>query len=288
MRIKILPRGTLTRFKKNKKGMIGFYMLLIAVAIAIFAPYIILYSPQSYFSELEYVSHPPTWKYPLGTDLFGRDVYSQLIWGFRSALTIALPSAFLVGVIGTLMGLVSGFYSGTIDRVCQRISITFLVWPSVPLVVLVVHSWGGYKAQLAIILGVAVTLWPTTARAIRSEVLSLKNRPFIDAARVAGASNNRIILRHILPNVAHLTFLYITIGVASALVLEATINFLGLADPKIISWGQMLTFTLTLTRGRTPWWVIIPPGLAITYMVLSFFLISMGLRESMRVHTHGL
>ena len=258
-------------------------MLTVAVAIAFLAPYLILYDPLTYYAELEYVNHPPTLKHPMGTDVLGCDVYSQFIWGFRSALAIAFPAALLVGVIGTVAGLVSGYYGGLTDAVLQRINITFLVWPSVPFVALIVYSWGGYQARTAIILGVAFTLWTTTARVIRAEVLSLKNRPFIEAAKVSGASSRRIIFRHILPNVIHLTFLYMTIAVASSLVLEATVNFLAMGDASIITWGRMLAFTLTLHRGYAPWWIIFPPGMAIIYMVVSFFLVSSGLRESMRI-----
>lgn len=280
MRFGYLPQGTVQRFRKNRKGMIGIYMLFAAIMIALLAPVLVLYDPLSYYSEIEYLQHPPTWKYPLGTDLLGADVYSQIIWGFRSALMLSLPSALLIGIIGTVVGLVSGYYGGLVDAVLQRMWITFLVWPSIPLVALIVYSWGGFQAPLAIILGTAFTLWPTSARAIRAEVMSLKNRPYIEAAKVAGASPRRIIFHHILPNIVHLTFFYITVAVASALILEATINFLGMGDPSIVTWGRMLAFTLTMQSGLSPWWTIIPPGMTITYMVLSFFLISMGLKES--------
>ena len=283
MRFYLLPERVQHQFIKNRKGMAGVCMLAVAVAIAVLAPYLILYDPLSYYSELEYVNHPPTLKYPMGTDVLGCDVYSQFIWGFRSALAIAVPAALLVGIIGTVAGLVSGYYGGLTDTILQRINITFLVWPAVPFVALIVHSWGGYQARTAIILGVAFTLWTTTARVIRAEVLSLKNRPFIEAAKVSGASSRRIIFRHILPNVIHLTFLYMTIAVASSLVLEATVNFLAMGNASIITWGRMLAFTLTLHRGYAPWWIIVPPGIAIIYMVVSFFLISSGLRESMRI-----
>ena len=282
MSFRFLPEGTLRRFRRNKKGMLGVYMLSASIIIAVLAPFLVLYDPLSYYADIEYLQHPPTWKYPLGTDLLGADVYSQIVWGFRSALMLSLPSALLIGAIGTVAGLVSGYYGGMIDAVLQRINLTFLVWPSIPLVALIVYSWGGYQAPLAIILGVAFTLWPTTARAIRVEVMSIKNRSFIEAARVTGASSRRIIFHHILPNVIHLTFFYITIAVGSALVLEATINFLGMGDASLVTWGRMLAFTLTMQAGHAPWWTIVPPGLAITYMVLSFFLISQGLKESMR------
>ncbi len=262
--------------------MLGLFMLFIAIIIAVLAPFLVLYDPLNHFAEIEYLQHPPTWKYPLGTDLLGCDVYSQIVWGFRTALMLAIPSALLIGCIGTAVGLLSGYYGGVVDAILQRISITFLVWPSIPLVALIVYSWGGYQAPLAIILGVAFTLWPTTARAIRAEVLSLKNRPFIEAAKVSGASSRRIVFHHIFPNVIHLTFFYATIAVASALVLEATINFLGMGDASLITWGRMLAYTLTMQAGYGPWWTILPPGMAITYTVLSFFLISLGLKESMR------
>lgn len=287
-KFEFLPMGTLTRFRKNWKGMLGLYMLAAAIVIAVLAPFLILYDPVVDLAEIEYVDHPPTWKYPLGTDVFGRDIFSQTVWGFRSALIVALPSALLVGIIGTAVGMASGYSSGIVDAILQRISITFLVWPSVPLVALIVFSWGPYQALPAVVLGVSFTLWPTTARAIRAEVLSLKNRPFIEAAKVSGASSARILIRHIFPNVIHITFLYMTIAVASALVLEATFNFLGLTSPSVVTWGQMLSFTYHAARSRfgvgglIAWWTIVPPGLAIAYMVFSFFLISTGLRESMK------
>ncbi len=280
----------LGRFRQSKKGMAEVCMLVAAIFIGILAPYLILYDPVAYLAEDDaYVNHPPTLKYPLGTDVFGRDIYSQTVWGFRSALMIALPSALIIGVIGTVVGLVSGYYGKYVDAVLQRVSLAFLVWPSIPLVAMIVFSWGGYMAQLAVILGVSFTLWPTSARAIRAEVKSLKTRTFIESAKISGASASRIIFRHILPNVIHITFLYMTIAVASALVLEATFNFLGLSSPAVITWGQMLSFAYHTTTARygvggfVSWWSILPPGLAIAYMVLSFFLISTGLRESMRV-----
>lgn len=283
-----LPRSALREFKKSRKGMVGTYMLATAVVIAVLAPVLIRYDPALYLAEEMYVYHPPTWKYLLGTDVFGRDIYSQTIWGFRSALIIAVPSALFVGVIGTVVGLISGYYGGFIDAVLQRISTTFLVWPSVPLVALIVFSWGPSHALLAVILGVAFTLWPTTARGIRAEVMSLKTRAFIEAAKVSGASPKRIVFRHILPSVIHITFLYMTIAVASALVLEATFNFLGLTNPAVVTWGQMLSFTYhsSIARygmGGMGWWTVVPPAIAIAYMVLSFFLITTGMRESMRI-----
>ncbi len=281
--------GALKRFRQNRKGTIGLSMLLAAVVIAGLAPVLVLYDPVTHLSEEEYVNHPPTWKYPLGTDVFGRDIYSQTMWGFRSALMIGLPSALLVGLIGTAVGLVSGYYRGFVDAVLKRISMTFLVWPSVPLVALIVYSWGPYQALPAVIIGVASTLWPTSARAIRAEVMSLKTRAFIEAAKVSGTSSRRIVFRHILPSVIHITFLYMTIAVASALALEATFNFLGLTSPAVVTWGQMLSFSYHASSARygvgglMAWWTVLPPALAIAYTVLSFFLISTGLRESMRI-----
>lgn len=279
--------GMMGRFLGNTKGKVGLIMLMITITIAVCAPLLILYDPVVYLAEdVEYVNHPPTWKYPFGTDVFGRDIYSQVIWGFRSALLIALPSALIIGFIGTVVGLTSGYYGGIVDSVLQRVNMTFLVWPSVPLVALIVFSWGATHALLAVILGVAFTLWPTTARAIRAEVMSLKSRSFIDAARISGATARRIIFRHILPNVIHIAFLYMTLAVASALVLEATFNFLGLTSPAVITWGSMLSFSYFAntarfgTGGGMAWWAIVPPGLAIAFVVLSFYFISTGLRES--------
>ncbi len=284
-----LFKDTVTEFRRNKKGMLGMYMLLAAVIIAVLAPLLILHDPVIYMAEDKYVYHPPTWKYPLGTDVFGRDVYSQVVWGFRSALAIALSTALLVGIIGTVVGLFSGYCGGMVDAILQRISVAFLVWPSVPLVALIVFSWGPANALLAVVVGVASTLWPTTARAVRAEVMSMRTKSHIEAAVACGASVRRIVFRHILPGVIHISLLYVTIAVASALILEASFNFLGLTSPAVITWGQMLSFTYytstaSFGAGRgMGWWLIFPPALAIIYMVLSFFFITTGLRESMRM-----
>ncbi|MBU7027317.1 MAG: ABC transporter permease [Theionarchaea archaeon] len=269
----------LQQFKKNRKGMVGLCMLVIAIFLAVFAPVLVFHDPLSDFSEDAYVHHPPTRAYPLGTDILGRDVYSQVVWGFRCALAISLPAAFIIGIIGTLVGLVGGYYGGIVDAVLERVCAAFLVWPQIPLAALIVYSWGSYQFQVAIILAVAFVLWPTTARAIRSEVKSLRTRAYVEAAKVAGASSFRIISTHIFPNIVHLTFLYMTMGVASALVLEAGIDFLGMGNPGVVSWGQLLSLTMTGRGAFSGWWVVIPPGVAIGYMVLSFFLMSSAWKE---------
>jgi peptide/nickel transport system permease protein len=269
------------QFLHNKKGVLGLLMLSISVFIAILAPVLIHHDPLTFLvRDASMVNHPPNWEFPLGTDVLGRDVYSQLIWGFRNALVISMPSAVIIGVLGTMVGLASGYYGGVLDSILQRISITFLLLPSIPFVALIVHSWGAVQVKLALILGVSICLWPTAARAIRAEVKSVKTRVFIEAAKVAGADTRRIIFHHIFPNVQHLTFLYMTVGVAFALSLEATVSFLGLGNVHIVTWGQMLSFTFMATRRTMTWWTILPPGLAIAYMVLSSFLISEGVRES--------
>lgn len=289
MKARFLPLGTTQRYARNWKGVLGLGMLTIAILVALLSPHLILYDPVTYMADEEFVNHPPTWEYPLGTDCFGRDVYSQLIWGARSALLIAIPSALLVGVVGTIVGLVSGFYGGLVDAILQRISLTFLVWPSVPLVALIVFSWGPSHTLIGVIIGVTFSLWPTSARAIRAEVMSLKTRSYIEAACVSGASSSRIITHYILPNVMHLTFLYTTFAVASSLTLEATFNFLGLTSPSVITWGQMLSFTYHAASARFGlggffnWWTVLPPAFAIAGMVFSFYLISSGLRDAMNV-----
>lgn len=273
--------STVSQFLHNKKGMMGFIMLIISVLIAIFAPLLIRHDPLTFMvKDSSLVNHPPTLEFPLGTDVLGRDVYSQLIWGFRNALVISIPSAGIIGILGTVVGLASGYYGGILDSILQRTSITFLMLPSIPFVALIVHSWGATEVKLALILGVSICLWPTAARAIRAEVKSVKTRTFIEAAKVAGADTRRIIFHHIMPNVQHLTFLYMTVGVAFALSLEATVSFLGLGNVHIVTWGQMLSFTFLATRRTMTWWTILPPGLAIAYVVMSAFLISEGVREA--------
>ena len=214
--------------------------------------------------------------YVLGTDARGRDIFSQLIWGSRVALLVGFASAFFTISIGVIIGLVAGFLGGRVESVLMRFTDVILVIPGLPLVIILAAVLGAGIGN--IILVIAIVGWPGVARVIRAEVLSLKERPFIDSARVTGASNVRIMFRHVAPNVAPLAFLYMTFAVSGAILTEAALSFIGLGDVNTISWGIMLQ-DVSQSKALQAWWWLLPPGLAITLISLAFFLVGRAFDE---------
>jgi len=214
--------------------------------------------------------------YILGTDARGRDIFSQLLWGSRIALLVGFASAFFTISIGVIIGLVAGYLGGRVESILMRFTDVILVIPGLPLVIILAAVLGAGVGN--IILVIAIVGWPGVARVIRAEVLSLKERPFIDSARVTGASNVRIMFRHIAPNVAPLAFLYMTFAVSGAILTEAALSFIGLGDVSTISWGIMLQ-DVSQSKALQAWWWLLPPGLAITLISLAFFLVGRAFDE---------
>jgi peptide/nickel transport system permease protein len=214
--------------------------------------------------------------YTLGTDAQGRDIFSQLMWGSQIALTVGLLAAGGSIGIGTIIGLVSGYSGGRIDSVLMRFTDVILVLPGLPFLIILAAVLG--PSYWNIIFVLTIIGWPGTARVIRSEVLSLKERPFIDSARVTGASNIRIMFKHLAPNVMPLAFLYMTLAVSGSILSEAALSFLGLGDVNTASWGQMLQAVQT-ENVLAAWWWLLPPGIAITFISLAFYLIGRAFEQ---------
>ncbi len=214
--------------------------------------------------------------YVLGTDAQGRDIYSQLMWGSQIALTVGLLAAVGSIGIGTIIGLVAGYSGGRIDSVLMRFTDVILVLPGLPFLIILAAVLGPSIWNIIFVL--TIIGWPGTARVIRSEVLSLKERPFIDSARVTGASNVRIMFKHLAPNVMPLAFLYMTLAVSGSILFEAALSFLGLGDVNTPSWGQMLQSVQT-ENVLAAWWWLVPPGLAITFISLAFYLIGRAFEQ---------
>ncbi|MEE8182962.1 MAG: ABC transporter permease, partial [Thermoplasmata archaeon] len=240
---------------------------------------------QVYSSNGKYLAPlAPTWMEPvpsgntywLGTDNQGRDLYSQWMWGTRVALTVGLLAAFFSISIGVVVGLVSGYSGGKTDSVLMRFTDVILVLPGLPLVIILAAVLGA--GIWNIILVISIVGWPGTARVIRAEVLSLKERPFIDSARVTGASNIRIMFKHIAPNVLPLAFLFMTFAVSGAILTEAALSFIGLGDVNTPSWGQMLQAIQRSNVLGSLWWLL-PPGLGITFLSLAFYLVGRGYEQ---------
>src|SRR5215471_15729557 len=252
-------------------GGAGLAVVLVFTALAFLAPLIAPYGP----FEVVYDANggvvalsPPTLKNLFGTTNQGMDVFSQLVWGARVALIVGLISALGSVILGTIVGLVSGYFGGTIDEILMRATDIAFGMPFLPFAMVVISI---AKPNLAL---VVLFLWRTPARVIRAQVLSLKTRPFVWAARAAGAGNFRIIMREILPNVLPLSFLYMAIGVQTGVMLEAALSFLGFGDPNVQSWGIMLNAAFRAGAMRSAWWWVLPPGLALSLFMISVFMIT--------------
>ena len=215
--------------------------------------------------------------YILGTDDKGHDIWTWLIYGARVAFTVGILASFFSVIIGTLYGVYSGYKGGLTDTLMMRFVDIMLTLPGLPILLILAAILG--PSIWNIILIIALLGWSGIARVIRAQTLSLKSRPFIDAAKVAGASDSRIMLLHIFPNVLPFTFLYMTLGVAGAIIMEASLSFLGLGDPRAISWGQMLYSIQTAGATMYAWWWLLPPGLSIALISLGFYLVGRAFDE---------
>ncbi len=215
--------------------------------------------------------------YILGTDDKGHDLWTWLVYGSRVAFTVGILASFFSVMIGTLYGVYSGYKGGVTDTLMMRFVDIMLTLPVLPVLLILTSILG--PSIWNIILVIALLGWSGIARVIRAQTLSLKSRPFVDAAKVAGAGNIRIMLSHIFPNVLPFSFLYMTLGVAGAIISEASLSFLGLGDPKAISWGQMLYSIQTAGATMYAWWWLLPPGLSITLISLGFYLVGRAFDE---------
>lgn len=220
----------------------------------------------------------PSWDYPAGTNRLGHDLAAQLLHGARLALIVGVIAAGGGAVIGTLIGLVAGYFGGVIDQVLMRITDIALAIPFVPFALVFLALFGPGLRNIILLL--ALVFWRGTARVVRSQVLTLKERPYIQAARAAGSGNVRIMFVHILPNLLPLIFLFVALGIGGAVSAEAAISFLGFGDPLVATWGQTLNMAFSAGAMRTAWWWVVFPGVALTLFVTSVYLVSRGYEES--------
>ncbi|ORE94206.1 ABC transporter permease [Acuticoccus yangtzensis] len=265
---------------RDSFALIGVVVLSVFVVLAVLAPWLAPYDPfQAMMTEAGRLNRlsPPTAANPFGTTGFGQDVLSQFLYGFRVALMVGLVAAVAVGFISTLFGVLSGYFGGLVDDVLMRITDVALSIPTLPFAIVAVALLGPSIEN--IILVITILFWRNGARIIRSAVLTEKERVYVKWARAAGASHFHIIMRHILPNVFRVVFLWITMSVAFAILTEASLSFLGLGDPKAISWGQMLNTAFSSGNLRTAWWWVVPPSVALVLLVSSLYLIGRAYEE---------
>jgi peptide/nickel transport system permease protein len=268
-------------------------LLLVLVLPAVFANQIELHNPE--IGNLNDRLLPPFWvgeeivqgevvreagsmKFPLGTDKLGRDNFSRMVHGARISLTVALLAIALGGVVGTALGLMAGYFGGKTDAVIMRIVDIKLAFPSILLALVLVAA---FKPHLVtVVMVIAILLWARYARLVRGEALAIRHRDFVDRARVAGASDLRIMARHILPNLVNTVVVLATLEVGHVIILESTLSFLGAGIPPPTSaWGLMVADGRTLIINA--WWVAFFPGLAILITVLSMNLFGDWLRDKL-------
>ena len=265
-------------FRKDPFALTSILILVMFVLIGIFAPAITAYTPSQTFitSGGAEILEPPSLKHPMGTNHISNDVFTQWVWGTRISIIVGLVSGFSVFVIGTTVGLISGYYKGNTDLIIMRIVDVLYGIPAIPLILVLAMFFG--NSLVNILLAFMLVLWRTMARVIRSQTLSLTERPFVKAARAIGASDARIIFLHIAPNVMSIALIQTILIVSWAIALEAAVSFLGLGVTGV-SWGTMLQSSFVTGAIRTAWWWVIPPGASITVIVVSLFYISRALEE---------
>lgn len=269
------------QFRSSRQGMLGLGVLLLFVTLALAAP--LLADVRELNPVFARGQGNPQWAPPgdfppLGTDYIRRSVWAQFVWGSRVSLFVGLAATVLTIFIGSVVGIVSGFVGGRTDGVLMRLTEWFLVIPFLPLAIVLASILG--RSVWNIIFVIGITSWPGTARLVRAQVLTVKQRLFVDRARSLGAGGWHIVSRHILPNVSGLILANATLAVPISILTETTLAFLGLGDPASASWGK--TLEEAFVNGamiRNAWWYFLPAGLGILAVVLAFTLIGRTLEE---------
>lgn len=262
-------------FSKSKAGVIGLAIVVFWVIVALFAPLISPYDPLDIEFQRRYEA--PSWEHPMGCDHLGRDLLSRIIYGSRNSLIIGIGVAGIVAFIGSILGSVSGFYGGLVDSIVTR-SVD-IVWciPTFFFILTIMTIFGSGLWQIIFVM--SATLWPPIARLVRAETLSVREKPFVEAAKMSGMSNFRIIFSEIFPNTVSPVIVSATLQVGSAILYESALSFLGLGDPTMISWGWLVHDALRALR--IAWWVALFPGLAISLLVIGINVFGDGLNDAL-------
>lgn len=259
---------------RNPQLRAGCIMLAVLLILCIFAPLLSPYDPYVLSDDMVF---PPSLKHPLGTDSLGRDILSMIIYGTRTSLLVGTVAAVIAGVIGTLLGGVAGYYGKATGAVIGEGINIFMMMPTFFLILIVVALFGSGMGKMMVVIG--LTTWVGNAKLMRAQAMSLRERTFVKSAESAGESSVAILFRHIIPNGIYPIIANTTMGVASAILTESSLAFLGLGDPNVVSWGQIIQ------AGRSylldGWWICTFSGLAIVFTVITFYLIGDGLNTVM-------
>jgi len=285
------------RVKRNRLAVLGLAFILFLILLAVFGP---LFTPDPTAANFEQKNLPPvgftteesiynpqtgqfitktisgTWEHPLGTDNKGRDLLAMIISGAGVSLQVGLLATGIAVALGTLIGVVSAYLGGKVDNILMRFTDIMMTFPFFLLLVFIVFIFGPNLAFIVLVIG--LTGWTGTARLIRSETLSLRTREFILAAKALGASDGRIILAHLVPNVVSLIVVIATLSIPGVIMAEAALSFIGLGDPAVTSWGMVLRAGQQSLD--TTWWVAVAPGIMLFFTVLAFNFVGDGLRDA--------
>ncbi|WP_203417045.1 oligopeptide ABC transporter permease [Jiangella ureilytica] len=272
------------RFRRNKIAVGGGVFLLLILLLAVFAPLIAQQSPTAV--DLGAIRRAPSGEHWLGTDASGRDVFARLVYAARVSLLVGIFAALLAVLLGTVVGAVAGLFGGWLDTVLMRTADMMLSFPSIVILIVLAGILG--PSIPILIVSIAITTWPTTARLVRGVTLAVREREYLHAARVAGASRGWMLRKHIVPAAMGQIVVVGTISVAGAILAEAVLSFLGLGvQPPQASWGNMLNDAQSLTVIQSMPWLWLPPGLAIAATVLAVNFVGDGLRDAVDPRQSG-
>jgi len=265
------------RLRKNKMAMFSLYILVAIILLCIIIPIISPYEIQT--TNLAGKDQSPNSRHLLGTDLIGRDLFTRLFYAGRISLGVAIAVVAIECVIGVILGSISGFYGGIIDAVIMRIAEIFMSFPFMIITITIVAVFG--NSIITLILVLALLSWPSIARIVRGQILSLREMEYMEACEALGISDIRRIFRHLLPNVLAYVIVYATLGMASVILVETSLSFLGLGvSPPTPTWGNMIQEARNMLIIQHKWWYWIPPGIAIFISVMCFNILGDGMRDA--------
>lgn len=262
------------RYFSNIYGTVGFTIFIILLGLAIFAFYISPYKPDALSED---VLSPPSYKHLFGTDHLGRDVFSRVVYGTRVSLSVGFVAAGISAVLGIFIGAFSGYYGGVVDEIVSKIIDSFLMIPIFFLILIIVAIFGSNLFYIMLVIG--LTTWPSNARIMRAQSLSLKERGLVKIAKSIGESNIRILFSHIIPNGMYPVVANSALQMGGAILMEAALSFLGLGDPNVTSWGKMINEARTYMSFA--WWTIVFPGVFTILAVVAFSFIGDGLQHTL-------
>ncbi|WP_448522788.1 ABC transporter permease [Pseudothermotoga sp.] len=262
------------RYLSSRYGLAGLIMFLSMLIMALFAPVIAPYKPTDISHDM---LSPPSKVHPFGTDHLGRDVFSRVVHGARVSLTVGFVAAGLSALIGIVIGALSGYIGGVFDEVISKIIDSFLMFPVFFLILIIVAVFGRNLVYIMLVIG--LTTWPSNARIMRAQTMSIKEKAFVKIARANGESPTRIIFTHIIPNGMYPVVANSAMQIGGAILTEAALSFLGLGDPSVVSWGKMINDARSYMSFA--WWSIVFPGIFTVITVVTFSFIGDGLQQAL-------